>query len=72
MIISLFMDETPLVCGSGDHPVAGAAGRQAGLRDRQPAAGRGHEDAEQDQNVHVSAALKNREASHRPGACLNS
>jgi hypothetical protein len=71
MIISLFMDETPLLCGCGDHPGAGAAEPPAARRDGQAAAGRRREDDEQDQDVHVSATLKTREGPRRRGAGLS-
>ena len=63
MIISLFMDETPLICGSGHNPGGrgGAAGRTGAVRQvslsRGDARGRGDRNDEHQENagdVHVS------------------
>jgi hypothetical protein len=64
MIISLFMDETPLICASGHNPGGhgGAPGQTGAVRQvslsRDDARGRGERDDEHQENardVHVPA-----------------
>ena len=69
MIISLFMDETPLICGSGHNPggPGGATGRTGAVRQvslsRGDARGRGERNDEHQENagdVHVSRYRRKR------------
>jgi hypothetical protein len=77
MIISLFMDETPLICGSGHNPGGhgGAAGRTGAVRQvtlsRGDARGRGKRTCEHQENagnVHVCVRYRRKSRGRAPGA----